>query len=251
MVAVSLYDTLTFRSEPSGTVVRCTDDQVGAMDDNLVTKAIRLVREQSGREDGLAVDLDKRIPVAAGLAGGSSDAAATLSALNHLWDLQWSQQTLVQIATRLGSDVAFFFHTPAAIARGRGEKVTPRRLGAPLHAVLISPSEGLSTAQVYARLRIPDNPVPIDPIVGALENGDVEQVARLLFNRLEEASVPLSPAVASLKAQAESWNCAGHLMSGSGSTYFALCSSAEQARQLGDLLRPAELGRVFVVHSSH
>lgn len=251
MVSVSLYDTLTFRPQPSGTTVHCADEQVGAVDDNLVTRAIRLVREQSGRTDGIAVELDKQIPVAAGLAGGSSDAAATLSALNHLWDLQWPKDRLVQLAEQLGSDVAFFFDTPAAVARGRGELVTPCQLGAPLHAVLISPEAGLSTAQVYANLKPPDKPVSIDPIVGALKAGDVEQVAQLLFNRLEEASLPLSPAVASLKEQAASWDCAGHLMSGSGSTYFALCRSAEQAQGLGEFLRPAGLGKVFVVQSSH
>lgn len=251
MVAVSLFDTLTFRVQPSGTVVHCLDEQVGAVEDNLVTRAIRLVRERSGRTDGIAVELDKQIPVAAGLAGGSSDAAATLAALNRLWDLQWPREQLVQVASELGSDVAFFFFTPAAVCRGRGEKVTPCKLGAPLHAVLVSPFEGLSTAQVYAGLRVPDAPVAIDPIVHALETGDAEQTARLLFNRLEEAALPLSPAVAELKQQAANWNCAGHLMSGSGSTYFALCSSADQAQQLGACLRPAELGRVFVVHSSH
>lgn len=251
MVAVSLYDTLTFRSHSSGTMVLCSDESVGAVDDNLVTRAIRLVRERSGRSDAIAVELEKQIPVAAGLAGGSSDAAATLWALNHLWDLRWPTEKLVELAGELGSDVGFFFHTPAAVARGRGEKVTPCHLGTDLHAVLVCPHEGLSTAQVYANLQLPDRPVAIQPMIDALQAGDVKQIAQRLHNRMQTAATSLSPAVASLIERARDWDCAGHLMSGSGSTYFALCESADQARRLGDALRLDDQVRVFVVQSSH
>lgn len=117
-VAVNLYDELEFRSRPEGTEVLCDDPKTGAVADNLVTRAIALVRAESGRADGVSVKLTKRIPIEAGMAGGSSDAASTLAGLNELWNLGWSRERLAELGAKLGSDISFFFYTPAAVGRG-------------------------------------------------------------------------------------------------------------------------------------
>lgn len=250
LVTVSLYDTLEFREVPDGTDFHCSEPSVGVGEENLVMRAVRLVRVESGIERGIGITLTKRIPAQAGLAGGSSDAAATLAGLNLWWDLGWSRERLAELGAQLGSDIPFFFHAPSAIARGRGEKVTPCRLGTTLHLVIVHPAQGLSTKEVFGRLQLPDRPASIAPIVSALEKGEVAEVARLLFNRLESVSVALSPAVAGIKAEAEQWKCLGHRMTGSGSAYFAICETSEQAQSLASSLAGRNLGSVFVVTST-
>lgn len=249
LVAVTLYDTLTFAAAESGTELACDDPDAGPSEANLVVRAVELVRRESGKADGIKIELKKQIPVAAGLAGGSSDAAATLVALNKLWKLNWPLEWLAQLAEQLGSDVPFFLHGPAAVAKGRGEKLETITLGAPLHLVLVAPPRGLSTALVFGKLTVPKQPVPLGPMVDAVKLGDVTTVAKLLHNRLQAVSAELSPAVADLQTKAQQWPCLGHLMSGSGSAYFAVCESALQAESLGRQLRGENVGSVFVVRS--
>jgi 4-diphosphocytidyl-2-C-methyl-D-erythritol kinase len=251
MVSVSLYDTLVFRVQPSGTSVRCSERRLGTGEENLVTRAIATMRDETGRSDGIRVTLTKRIPLSAGLAGGSTDAAATLEGLNRLWRLGWSRQKLVEVSARLGSDVPFFFYTPAAIGRGRGDELERFRLGRPLYLVLVCPPEGLSTAAVYRAVKTPKRPVSPWPLVAALRTGSLATAAQRLHNRLESPATRLSPLVDRLLRSAERWDCLGYRMSGSGSAVFALCASANKARQLGRRLRTRRLGRVFVVRTCH
>ena len=137
MVAVNIFDTLKFREDSSGDIrLACNRPELSTGPDNLVVRAAALLKRQTGCEKGARIRLVKRIPLAAGLAGGSSDAAVTLIGLNRLWKLQLSPKQLMSLATELGSDVAFFFSTPAAWCTGRGERVTRLRLGKPLWFVL-------------------------------------------------------------------------------------------------------------------
>ena len=150
MLGVSLFDGLEFRDDPAGAVrLACTDPALGTGPDNLVVRAADLLRQRTGHPGGAAVRLVKRIPWAAGLAGGSSDAAATLAGLNRLWRLGLTREALAELASELGSDVAFFLSPPAAWCTGRGEIVSPLRPGKRLHLVVVSPATGLSTPEVY------------------------------------------------------------------------------------------------------
>src|SRR5262245_20200599 len=195
MVAVAVYDTLVFQEDESGAIeFRSDDAAIPQGPQNLVVRSALLIREEAkatGR--GAKIWLRKRIPVAAGLGGGSSDAAATLAALNALWKLGLSLPELAGLGARIGSDVPFFFHTPAAVGRGRGELLSPLALVRPLHLVLVCPTEGLSTAQVYRNLESGDrlaagqssseelaggNPAlrkrrPIEPIIEAIAREDL------------------------------------------------------------------------------
>lgn len=250
MVAVSLFDTLIFRRQPAGQTIWCSEPRLGTGDENLVARAIQLVREQTRRTDGVHVHLTKRIPLAAGLAGGSTDAAATLMGLNSLWRLGWTNAYLTELGARLGSDVPFFFHTPAAIGRGRGDALEAVAMAKPLHMVLVSPPEQLSTAGVYHRVRPAKRPQPINAIISALRAGHIAEIARHLHNRLETPAKRLSRAVARVLSAASNWDSLGFRMSGSGSTVFAVCASRDRARQLAKRLQDTNFGRVFVVRTT-
>src|SRR5262245_47408599 len=126
MVAVSLYDSLEFRPAPNGNVrLWCNQPTLSSGPDNLVCRAADLLTRHVGYEGGASIHLWKRIPLTAGLAGGSTDAAATLVGLNRLWGLGLKWTDLARLGAELGSDVPFFFSTPAAWCEGRGEIVTP------------------------------------------------------------------------------------------------------------------------------
>lgn len=235
MVAVSLCDELAFAPAPPGEFrLTCSDPRLDAGPGNLVTRAANLLRRVTGTDAGAAVRLTKRIPLEAGLAGGSSDAAATLVGLDRLWGLGYGVEKLAPLAAELGSDVAFFLRPPAAWCTGRGEVVEPLRLGRRLHLVLVCPPFGLSTAAVYRSAVVPAEPLAGDEIRRAAAAGDVDAIGRHLHNRLQEPATRLRPAVTDWLERLAALKPAGRLMSGSGSTVFAL------ARDHRDAVRIAE-----------
>jgi 4-diphosphocytidyl-2-C-methyl-D-erythritol kinase len=255
LVAVDLYDELEFTEEPSGEV-RLTSDhpQLSCGPDNLIRRAADLLRRHTGCPRGAAIRLSKRIPLAAGLAGGSTDAAAALAGLNDLWRLGLARDELAALGAGLGSDVPFFFATapspqpsppggeggvrgPAAWCTGRGEVVTPLALGRPLTFVLVCPPVGLSTADVYRGVQVPAQPLAGEEIRRAVAAGDVEVVGRRLHNRLQPVAERLCPSVAEYRRRLEQLRPAGQLMSGSGSSLFALCRDDAEAGRVAHELR--------------
>jgi 4-diphosphocytidyl-2-C-methyl-D-erythritol kinase len=254
MVAVGLFDSLELADDPSGAVVlSCDSPALSAGPDNLVCRAAELIRRRHGVERGVRIRLRKRIPMAAGLAGGSSDAAGTLAGLERLWRLGLSPAALAALGAELGSDVSFFLAARAGWCTGRGEVVEPLRPGRALHLVLACPPAGLSTAAVFRALKLPDRPLDGGRLREAFVEGDVDMLGRLLFNRLEPAAIDLCPAVGRLHARLAAAKPAGVLMSGSGSTVFALCRDAAEAVRITRALSPAreggDLARVCVVRS--
>lgn len=257
MVAVSLYDKLEFKEESSGDIhLGCDHPELSTGPANLVSRAAALLRQHSGCRRGARIQLAKNIPLAAGLAGGSSDAAATLAGLNELWGLRLSPVQLAKLGAELGSDVAFFFATPAAWCTGRGEQVTPINLGETLHFVLVCPPVGLSTAEVYRGLKVPEQPGTGQEIRRAVNAGDVEEIGRHLHNRLQSVAERLCPAVSHWRQRLEELRPAGQLMSGSGSSLFALCRDGDEAQRLAQELTEqchgsdAEAGPLVCVVSS-
>jgi 4-diphosphocytidyl-2-C-methyl-D-erythritol kinase len=273
MVAVDLFDTLTFMEEHSNDIrLRCSvagirrqgsaprgvdrtsseavENGVPAGSDNLVFKAAQLLREYAGVEAGIRITLVKRIPAAAGLAGGSSDAAATLMALNRFWKLKLEIPELQRLASQLGSDVAFFVDgTSAAVCYGRGEIIEPLRVPLGLHFVIARPLTGLSTALVFKHCQVPEHKHSVGNVVAALRAGQIGRVGRFLHNALEEPAEKLNPEVSQLKSRFSKLPVLGCLMSGSGTACFGLCHSRRQARSLASRLRAARVGRVWVVQS--
>jgi 4-diphosphocytidyl-2-C-methyl-D-erythritol kinase len=250
MVAVDLHDTLAFADDPSGRItLRCDDPSLPTGSENLVARAAERLRAAAGVSSGATIDLHKAIPAEAGLAGGSSDAAATLLALDRLWNLQTPPDRLDALAGDLGSDVAFFLHGPAAVCRGRGERVEPVKLPRALHFVVICPPVGSRTAEVYRQLELSERHMPIGPILEALTGGDAAVLGRCLFNRLQDVAERLHPGLCRVRDALEGLGPSidGRLMSGSGSAYFGLARNLEAARAAAQRLEPLGLGRVRVV----
>lgn len=243
MVTIDLSDRLDCRDEPSGSIVLlCDDPRVPLGADNLAVRAAERLRQAAGAPSlGARIALRKEIPMQAGLGGGSSDAAAALVSLDRLWNLQTSPGQLEALAGTLGSDVPFFLHAPAAVCRGRGERVEPVigiTTTTAFWFVLVCPAFGLSTASVYAQVRPPARPRSIGPVLEALTRGDLVEVGRNLFNRLEPAAADLQPALGPIRDTFERLRPAltGHLMSGSGSACFGLARDHDAARWAADQL---------------
>jgi 4-diphosphocytidyl-2-C-methyl-D-erythritol kinase len=250
MVTVSLYDTLTVTELDSDAILlECDDPTLPIGHDNLVVQAAERLRAAIGCTRGAQIRLHKVIPAQAGLAGGSSDAAATLAALDRAWESRMPAHRLDAVAAEIGSDVAFFLHAPAAICRGRGERVEPITLSQLLHFVLVAPSVGLSTAEVYRHVRPAEPARSIGPVLDALSHGDPAELGRNLFNRLQPVAETLRPELASVRHALADLDppLDGSLMSGSGSAYFGLCRDSATAHRAAEILQTLGLGWVRVV----
>jgi 4-diphosphocytidyl-2-C-methyl-D-erythritol kinase len=217
--------------------------------DNIVWRALSMLRERAGVGYGARVRLVKRIPSAAGLGGASSDAAAALLGANVVWQLGWTGPQLAELAAELGSDVPFFLGPPAAVCRGRGERIEPVADLAPLHFVLVRPPDGLSTPRVYGLCRPAPGEVPVDALLAALRRGEVARAGGLMGNRLQEPAESLSPWVGRLRREFADTDCVAHQMSGSGTSYFGICRHARHARRVADRLRGRRVGRVYCTQS--
>lgn len=256
MMTVDLHDTLELRHRADGQfLLACEPAGLPTGPENLVWKAAHALRQATGTAQGASVHLTKRIPHAAGLGGGSSDAAATLIGLNRLWNLHLPRQRLVEIAATIGSDVGFFLSPqPAAWCTGRGEIVEPIPMPGELDCVLVKPAIGLSTAAVYRQATVPEAPVRGEAIQKAVRTGNRAELARHLFNRLEQPACAVAPEVAAVTKRLRSLNPLGCLLSGSGSSVFAVCRNrAEAARIARQFLSDESAGkpaaRVFAVRS--
>ena len=262
MAPVALYDGLVLKAEAdpairleceqlavAGDLSTTQNQLVPTGPDNLIVRALEALRKQAGIERGASVRLTKRIPLAAGMAGGSTDAAAALAAANEAWDLHWPDERLAEIAATLGSDIPFFFARTSALCRGRGEQIEPLAALVPLDFVVIAPPAGLSTADVYRACRPAAEPRRAADLVAAWRNGDKVAVGRLLHNRLQEPAERLCDWIARLHAEFDRFDCLGHQMSGSGTSYFALCRDARQARRIASALAARGWGRTMTVRS--
>jgi 4-diphosphocytidyl-2-C-methyl-D-erythritol kinase len=272
--AVSLFDEIT--AEPAGrdgvTVTGEGADQVPADGDNLALRAVAAlraalatpgVRPPGVRPAGVHITIAKRIPVAAGLAGGSADAAAALVACNELWDGGLSQPRLLEVAGRVGSDVAFALLGGTAVGRGRGERLTPALAPATQYHWVLAFADGhLSTPEVYAaldRLRAAsaggaagagkrvrgnrDDPDLDAALMSALRSGDARQVGRALSNDLQPAALSLFPALRKTLAAGLELGALGALVAGSGPTCVFLAASADRALDLAVSLSGAGVCR--------
>lgn len=252
LVAVNLYDTLVFQEEPSGEIrFRCDDAALPQGPANLVVRSAQVIREAASCQvRGVSIWLHKRIPTGAGLGGGSSDAAATLWALNRIWQVGWSVGELARLGARIGSDVPFFFHTPMAVGKGRGERLRPMPLAHVIHLVLVCPYQRVSTAEVYGRLSVPRRRRPIEPLLRDLKEGNIKTLGQLLFNRLEPTARRLCPGIAEVQRALRATGLAGPLVTGSGSATFALARGRPEAIRAAKRLQKRFPGRVYVLRST-
>ena len=162
-------------------------------EENLAVRAVRLLAQRAGTDWGAKMHLVKRIPAAAGLGGGSSDAAAALLAANWIWKLNWPTDTLADVAAEIGSDVSFFLKSRPAICRGRGERIEPISGLVAAHLVMVRPPAGLATALVYRHCQIITPPRQVELVVNALGHNNLTALGPIAHNRLLQAARTLSP----------------------------------------------------------
>jgi len=257
--AVSLFDEVTVLPAEKTSLSVSGEDAAAVPRDrsNLAWKAASALVQAAGlRGSAVEIRIAKRIPVAAGLAGGSADAAATLLACNELWQTGLSQRDLSELAAGLGSDVPFALMGGTAVGRGRGEQLTPALASGSYHWALAFGNEGLSTAQVYStfdRLRTsraaagdrpePGEPELSHPLMAALRSGDPARVGPLLSNDLQPAALSLQPNLRRTLAAGREHGALGAIVSGSGPTCAFLASSAAHAREIAVALTGADVCR--------
>jgi 4-diphosphocytidyl-2-C-methyl-D-erythritol kinase len=240
--AVSLYDELTASAAPEQ--ISCATygvdaDKIGPPEQNLAYRAAQLLKAKHAVSAGVRLRIDKRIPAAAGLAGGSADAAAALLACARLWDLPVSTEDLIRLAARLGADVPFPLMGGTAVGLGRGETLTPMLSRGQFHWVLALAGYPLSTPEVFRRhdqlttgQRPPASVEVPRALMQALTAGDPATVAPLLVNDLHTAACSLAPALrATLKVGREA-GCLGAVLSGSGPTIAFLAENEAAATDL-------------------
>ena len=244
--AVSLLDEITVRNADVLSLELAGEgaDTLPADERNLAWRAAELLAEHVGRAPDVAITVEKSIPVAGGMAGGSANAAAVLVAMNTLWELGVPRRDLHVLAAQLGSDVPFALHGGTALGTGRGEELATVLARNTFHWVLAFADGGLSTPAVFAeidRLREAEREGPPrlddpEPVLAALASGDPAQLAPLLGNDLQAAALSLDPGLRrTLRAGTDAGALAG-IVSGSGPTCAFLCSSASSAVDVATLM---------------
>lgn len=239
MTTVDLSDRIGLESRADGLIkIISTNGFIPDDNRNLAYQAAQLIKDTYGVAHGVTISIEKEIPVAAGLAGGSSDAAATLKGLNELWELGLSIDTLAELGAKIGSDVSFCIYGGTALATGRGEKI--QKLPAPptCWVVLAKPKIGVSTAQVYGGLNIEGIEHPnTKMMIQAIETNDYDLMCNSVGNVLESVTFNLHPEVVMIKEQMKRFGADAVLMSGSGPTVFGLVDNESRLGRIYNGLR--------------
>ena len=248
MQEIDLADSLQFEETQEGVTLECNDKNIPANQDNLVCKAANLILEECGIRKGVIINLEKNIPVGAGLGGGSSDAATTLKALNSLWKVGLNNEELMGFAAKLGSDIPFFINGKTALCRGRGELITPVEVRNRMDYIILFPRVHISTETIYKNLKIDltKKRKDVSFFLDALKYSEVASISKLLFNRLEEIIFATYPDLLQVKSTLESFDFCGLSISGSGSAFFGLCNDRHQAEVIKSKIELSGMGNVFV-----
>lgn len=212
-------------------VLLCSNQFLPVNENNLAMRALLLMQKNFPDLPPVKINLEKYIPVAAGLAGGSADAAAVILGLNALFDLRLSLTQMQELGAQLGSDIPFCLAGPTALAEGRGELITPLKEMPPLYVVLAKPKTGASTAQVYKNLTPEDykEHPSSDDYLSYLKKGDTLALKENLYNVLEKSTFRLVPKVGEMKKEIIALGAPYTLMSGSGTTLFSLFDRSKDA----------------------
>ncbi len=234
---VSLHDTLTFDKRDHELVLTCSDASLEVDASNLVLRAATILQARTSCDKGVCVHLEKRIPVAGGMAGGSVDAAATLHALNKLWDLGLDDAALHNCALELGSDVPYCLTGGTMAATGRGEHLQRIEPLPKTWFVVVQPALGISAGDVYKHPALTRNTEDVasgrtssfESALNKLRSGRVSDV---LFNRMESAIFVMHPGLAELKEAMTHEGCVAAIVSGSGPTLMGLCESETDALRI-------------------
>lgn len=238
MQTVDIWDELTFERANEGIVITTDSGELPTDENNLIYKAAKLMQEEFAVSGGVRIHLQKKIPIAAGMAGGSADAAATLKGISELYELKAPEERLMELGVRIGADVPYCVMGGTALAEGIGERLTRLPAAPGCTLVVVKPDWNVSTKEVYTRLDAlehyghPD----IDGMIASIERGDLAGVAERLGNVLEPVTVQICPPVRAIRVMMEQLGAMGSLMSGSGPTVFGIFEEPKKARAAADEL---------------
>lgn len=239
MTTIDLADRVGLMSRHDGQIeIHSSNHFIPDDQRNLAYQAAKLLQDTYHIQEGVSITIDKEIPIAAGLAGGSSDAAATLKGLNTLWNLDLSINQLAELGAKIGSDVPFCVYGGTAIARGRGERIEHIAAPPSCWVVLAKPTIGVSTAAVYGGLNLEVVEHPnTGQMVEAIKKDDYELMCSTVGNVLETVTLQLHPEVAVIKEQMKRFGADAVLMSGSGPTVFGLVQNEVRVSRIVNGLR--------------
>jgi 4-diphosphocytidyl-2-C-methyl-D-erythritol kinase len=256
MQTVALCDDLRVAVHPAESPaieLRCDDATLPIDQTNLIVRAAALVLERTGHRARISIDLQKRIPMGAGLGGGSSDAAATVLALNHLLDLGWARSVMADIGQTLGSDVPFFFAAPTAVATGRGERIEPTTLAESRWVLLVNPGFGVDTKWAYGHLSAARREVmPRHDSAQRLGRMPVVKWPAIIEAAANDFEMPVygaHPLLAEIKAGLIAAGAEMALLSGSGATVFGVFNDGARASQARVLFARDPGRKVFLVET--
>ena len=249
MTNVDIADVLEIKELEEKKILLKSDNKDLAMDEtNLIYKAIVLLQKEAGKDFGIELSLEKNIPMEAGMAGGSADAAATLKAVNELFKLNISKDRLMELGASLGADIPFCIMGGTALASGIGEKLKSLKPLPKMKILIAKPNTGLSTKKVYESLDIENlnksgfRHRDVKEMVSVIESDKdektkIKEIADLLNNILELPSIKLMPFIEDIKKTMMDNNCLGCLMSGSGTAVFGIFDSDEDMLRTKKILK--------------
>ncbi len=246
MQTLSLYDRIIIKKlEQQEIQVKTNLFYVPENENNLVYQAAQILMEECGLKQGIYIDLQKFIPVAAGMAGGSSDAAAVLYGMNRMFRLNLSQQRLMELGLKIGADVPYCLMRGTALAEGIGEKLTPLAPMPNCKVLVAKPPICVSTKFVYENLKLDKTTVHprIDLLMEGLREGDLKKVASHMGNVLESVTIPHYPVIAQIREEMLHYGAVNAMMSGSGPTVFGLFEDEAQAQMAYQSLREGSLAK--------
>lgn len=252
MQTIHLFDRLEIgKTKEAGIAIKTNLSYVPTNESNLVYKAGKLLMDEFGIREGVSVKLVKRIPVAAGMAGGSSDAAAMLYGMNRMFDLGLSRQQLMERGVKIGADVPYCLMRGTALAEGIGEKLTqlPPMVKCPV--LIAKPQISVSTKFVYENLKLnATTPHPdMNQLVADIKNKDLTGIASHMGNVLETVTIPEYPVIARIKEQMIQSGAVGSMMSGSGPTVFGLFEDEKTARKAYEDMKASGLAKQIYLTS--
>lgn len=254
MQTVYLYDEVTLeKQQEPGITVTSNLVFLPTDENNIAYRAAKLLLDEFGEKSGVSIDLKKRIPVAAGMAGGSADAAAVLFGMNRLFGWKLSEKELMERGVTLGADVPYCIMRGTALAEGIGEKLTRLPAMPKCHVLIAKPPINVSTKMVYEKLdsaSIVEHP-DIDGIIEGLKNKDISRVAGSMGNVLENVTETQYPVITRIKEVMMKGGAMNAMMSGSGPTVFGLFKEHSEARKTAEQIRNMELAKQIYTTTIH
>jgi len=249
---INLVDTIEVTKKPSGISISCDYPQIPKRQANIAYRAAKFMKEEFRLGRGVDIHITKRIPSAAGLGGGSSDAASVIKALERLFDLKITHNRLIRLAKGLGADVPFFVSGyNCAIGTGIGERLKEIRHSLRFYLLLLLPDMRLYTSTIYNRLRLPLTKAPssVNMLAQLLLHNRREKIGDLVFNRLESVVLPAYPSVRRAWEALSLYTTDGALLSGSGPTVFAIFNSRKEALRARDRIKKDGRWQLFLTRT--